>query len=252
MWYKGRDYVSLSKPMNFLPHVLWLASFAATDSSATLRHQGWGGVLRNGRRSFARTPCSRPLTTRLKTACATWLLPLLLLTPLAALQAQLTYVTNNGTITITGCTGISGAGATVVIPDRLPDPTNGLPVTAIGGYAFSSLSVTNVIIPNSVVSIGGYAFDGCKALGKVIIGNSVTTIGDYAFQECGLRNVIIPNSVISIGDYAFAGCAGLTNVIIPNKCPHHRGLCVCRLRWADQRDDPRWRHYHRGLCVRRL
>jgi hypothetical protein len=166
--------------------------------------------------SPARIHLLRPLSTRLRTVCATWLLPLLLLTPPAALQAQLTYVTNNATITITGYTGFPVFGFGVAIPDRLPDPANGLPVTAIGGYAFSSLPVTNVIIPNSVVSIGGYAFDGCKALGKVTIGNSVTTIGDHAFDGCGLGNVIIPNSIISLGDYAFYGCYRMTNLIIPN------------------------------------
>ena len=130
MWYKGRDYVSLSKPMNFLSHVLWLACLAATDSSATLRHQGWGGVSRGSCRSLARTPCSRRLSTRLRTACSTWLLPLLLLTPPAALQAQFTYTTNDGTITITKYTGSDG---TVIIPST----TNGLPTTSIASSAFS-------------------------------------------------------------------------------------------------------------------
>jgi hypothetical protein len=52
---------------------------------------------------------------------------LMLLTLPAPLQAQFTYTTNNGAITITQYTGPGGA---VVIPDTI----NGLPVTAIGGY----------------------------------------------------------------------------------------------------------------------
>ena len=43
----------------------------------------------------------------------------------AAVQAQFTYTTNNGTITITGYTGSGGA---VTIPGTI----NGLPVTSIG------------------------------------------------------------------------------------------------------------------------
>src|SRR5438552_3332655 len=50
---------------------------------------------------------------RLRTACATTLLPLLLLTLPATVRAQYDYTTNNGTITITGYPGHSGA---VTIP----------------------------------------------------------------------------------------------------------------------------------------
>src|SRR5260221_4676128 len=79
--------------------------------------------------------------------------PLLLLTFLllawpAAMQAQFTFFTNNGAITITGYTGSAGV---VVIPST----TNGYPVTRIGDNAFSDKhSLTSIIIPNSVTNIG--------------------------------------------------------------------------------------------------
>ena len=93
------------------------------------------------------------MARRLRTACATRLLPLLLLLALpAVVQAQFTYTTNNGTITITGYTGSGGA---VTIPSTI----NGLPVTSIGDYAFyNCTSLTSVTIPNSVTSIGDEAF----------------------------------------------------------------------------------------------
>jgi hypothetical protein len=53
----------------------------------------------------------------------------LLLLP-AAVQAQFTYTTNNGTITITG--GCPSSPGTVTIPSTI----NGLPVTRIGSQAF--------------------------------------------------------------------------------------------------------------------
>ena len=95
---------------------------------------------------------------RLRTACAARLLPLLLLLTLpAAVQAQFTYTTNNGTITITGYTGPGGA---VTIPSTI----NGLPVTSIGDWAFGDCtSLTSVTIPNSVTSIGTDAFDSAPA-----------------------------------------------------------------------------------------
>ena len=74
------------------------------------------------------------------------LVALLCLAPVAA-QAQYEYVTNNGTITITGYTG---PGGDVTIPDTI----NGLPVRSIGESAFAGCtSLTNVIIGNSVTSI---------------------------------------------------------------------------------------------------
>ena len=48
-----------------------------------------------------------------------------------AVQAQFTYVTNNGTITITGGSGGCPSGALTI-----PDTINGLPVTSIGDWAF--------------------------------------------------------------------------------------------------------------------
>src|SRR5687767_8739555 len=82
-----------------------------------------------------------------RTACVARLWPLLLwllLTLPAVVQAQFSYTTNNGTITITGYTGPGGA---VVIPATI----NGRPVTRIGDQAFYyETSVTGITIPNSV------------------------------------------------------------------------------------------------------
>ena len=70
------------------------------------------------------------MTDRFRIVCAVKLLPLLLLLALpAAVQAQFTYTTNDGTITITGYTGPSG-------DLTIPDTITGLPVANIGGGAF--------------------------------------------------------------------------------------------------------------------
>ena len=77
------------------------------------------------------------------------LLPLLLVLMLpAVVQAQFTFTTNNGTITIIGYAGPGGA---VTIPDTI----NGCPVTAIGTNAFyDCFSLTRVTIPSNVTGIG--------------------------------------------------------------------------------------------------
>jgi len=176
------------------------------------------------------------------------LLTLLLLALPAAVQAEdYTYMTNDGSITITS---YSGPGGAVIIPDMI----TGLPVTSIGSYAFSDCtSLTNVTIPNSVTSIGDRAFHLCIRLSVITvepsnlayssvdgvlfnqnqtaliqypaakngsqytIPNTVTNIGDSGFFHChGLTSVTIPNSVNRIGGWAFSGCDSLTSVTIPN------------------------------------
>ena len=146
-----------------------------------------------------------------RAACASKLLPLLLLLTLpAAVQAQFIYTTNNGTITITAYTGSGG----VVIPATI----NGMPVTAIGEYAFScNSSLGGVTIGNNVTSIEDWAFWDCLNLTSVTILSSVTTIGSNAFRSCtNLQGVTIGNSVTNIGSFAFLFCTSLSSVTIPS------------------------------------
>ena len=166
-----------------------------------------------------------------------------LLLALPAAQAQFTFTTNNGAITITQYTG---RGTNVTVPDW----TNGYPVTSLAAQAFASCAaLTNITIGTNVTSIkmpvayacpllaaftvntnnpayssvAGVLFDKQQTtliefpLAKAssyTIPNSVTNIGMAAFESCGLTNVAIPNSVTIIGDTAFFACNSLTNVTI--------------------------------------
>ena len=142
-----------------------------------------------------------------------WLLLQLLVQLLlpVAVQAQFLYVTNNGTLTITGYTGAGGA---VTIPDTIND----LPVINIGAYAFYNKSnLSSVTILGNVSSIGDKAFSRCWEITIAALGNGLINIGNWAFHECAsLVDITIPDTVISIGSDVFSHCGRLTNVVIGN------------------------------------
>ncbi len=135
-----------------------------------------------------------------------------------ASQAQFTYITNgDSTITITGYTG---SGGDVTIPGSF----NGYPVTSIGAGAFLGSVLTNVTIPNSVITIGNGAFEYCSGLTNVTIGGSVITIGSAAFAYCaGLTSVTIPDRVTNIAADAFPFCYALTNIAVDVANPSYAG-----------------------------
>ena len=86
--------------------------------------------------------------------------------------------------------------------------------TSIGNTAFSyCVSLSSIIIPNSVTSIGDGAFGNCSGLTSVTISDTVTSIGISAFGSCnGLTSAVIGSGVTSIGNNAFAGCINLFTI----------------------------------------
>ena len=176
------------------------------------------------------------------------ILAAVLLTLPGLAQAQLSYTTTNGTITITGGCPTSPGALTI------PETINGLPVTSVGDRAFSHCkSLTSITIPSSVTNIGNQAFQACTSLtaievdpanpiytslsgvlfnkgqtrliaypggktGAYIIPDTVNVIGSYAFSYCAsLTSITIPNSVRSIWPWAFWYCTSLASITIPNR-----------------------------------
>ncbi|MBQ9736423.1 MAG: leucine-rich repeat protein [Clostridia bacterium] len=114
------------------------------------------------------------------------------------------------TYTVTGL--LSGAGASVVIPEKV----NGYPIVAIADGAFKDVvTLKEITIPNTVKTIGEHAFEGCTALEGVIIPHSVTAIGRYAFTGCSsLASVRLSASINTVSAHLFKDCTALTEVVV--------------------------------------
>ena len=104
-----------------------------------------------------------------------------------------------------GCISLTS----IIIPDS---------VTSIGVYAFEyCASLKSITIPDSVPLVGPGAFSNCTNLTSVTIQNGVMYIGNEAFANCtSLTGITIPDSVTWIGRYSFGGCTNLTSITIPN------------------------------------
>jgi hypothetical protein len=93
-------------------------------------------------------------------------------------QMLLTWTTNDGNITITGCSNLCGT-STLTLPGTL----NGLPVTAIGANAFANLTNLTVLnFPNSITNIEADAFAGCTRLVSIYFSDNAPAVDPSAFS----------------------------------------------------------------------
>ena len=85
----------------------------------------------------------------------------------------LTVSASGGNYTVSGYT--SGSG-------DLDLRNTGINITAIGASAFyGKTSITNVFLPNTVVSIGDQAFRGMANLTNVVLSANLVSLGGWAF-----------------------------------------------------------------------
>lgn len=119
--------------------------------------------------------------------------------------SDLLYTVENNEITITGITK-----SVEVL--QIPSMIDGVIVTTIGSYAFNgNTSITNILLPNTIVEIEEYAFIGCSNLLSINFEEGLNKIGTHAFAYCpNLKSIYIPVSVSIIEMYAFRNCYTLT------------------------------------------
>lgn len=116
----------------------------------------------------------------------------------------------------------------------IPETYKGLPVIAIGEWAFSECyNLTSAIIPDSVTEIGAGAFYRCIRLTDVSFSKNVTCIKEKAFENCScLTEVWIPSSVTEVGDSAFSSCNNLEDIYLSDF------LQWCTIDWGNEDNLP--------------
>jgi hypothetical protein len=85
--------------------------------------------------------------------------------------------------------------------------------TTLFANAFGFSGLTQITLPENVITISSGTFYDCKKLNTIIMKNNVQYIDAYAFKRCSsLTNVVLSTSLTTIGFQAFAN-SGLQNVV---------------------------------------
>lgn len=116
------------------------------------------------------------------------------------------WTTANGEVTITAY-----IGDTTITSVTVPAAIDGLPVTTIASYAFSSNRyLISISLPHTLTTINNHAFSYCARLQSLTMPTGVTTIGRYAFYYCSSLQGTLQLIDAEIPSNAFTGCKGLT------------------------------------------
>ena len=109
---------------------------------------------------------------------------------------------------------LSASGQLYVEGTKVTDLTLPNTVISIKDYAFYGAALNSVTLHNRMASVGISAFAGTP-IKTLSIGTGMTTIGKNAFQNCSkLTKVVIPDNIVTIEGRAFNGCSGLSRLTI--------------------------------------
>jgi hypothetical protein len=100
-----------------------------------------------------------------------------------------------------------------------------LTVTNIGSYAFQGSRVTNLFIPNGLLTIQDWSFNGGGPK-TLDLPDSLVNIGPNAFYVNPLVDVTLGSGLTNIGDYAFSSCSFLRHVRFRGNAPTLAGSHV--------------------------
>ena len=91
----------------------------------------------------------------------------------------------------------------------------------IADYAVSDPYLTEVVLPDSVITIGKGAFDGSGNLKEIVLPDSLRYIYGSAFYGTAIEKIEIPASVEYIDTGAFFECDSLTEINVAPDNPYY-------------------------------
>ena len=132
-------------------------------------------------------------------------------------------VTSIGSSAFYGCNALTNVYYNGSVADWCQidfDYSSSNPLYNDANFYINNQLVTDLVIPDEVITIKNYAFPGCTSLTSVTIPNSVTNVGEYAFYGCtSLTSVTIGNKVQDINSNTFSGCSQLDTITCLGSVP---------------------------------
>lgn len=123
---------------------------------------------------------------------------------------------NEVSVTNKSNTGDSYSGV-VTIPPSVNYNGSNYKVTSIADFAFYKCeNLTNISLPESILSIGAQSFRFCSKLTRIDLPESVVSLGSFAFGGCSsVKEIQLSPSLKEIPYCCFIGCP-LTKLDLPN------------------------------------
>lgn len=120
----------------------------------------------------------------------------------------------------------TGSGGDVVVPGQIGTGT----VDVIDGSAFSSGTITSLVLPDTLLELRQSAVSWCAGLRSVTLPDSLIVIGAQNLYSCdALTEVTIPAGVRYIGPRSLAYCASLSSVTFEGVCPVIGAQCFTQI-----------------------
>lgn len=83
-------------------------------------------------------------------------------------------------------------------------------VTSIGQRAFEDMTAVVTLDLGGTATVGRMAFSGCTSLTEAVLPDSVIAVGDFAFAECSsLKTVTLSAKLVTMGEGVFESCPSL-------------------------------------------
>lgn len=91
-------------------------------------------------------------------------------------------------------------------------------VEEIAEYALYRCMATEIILPNSVITLGANSFYNCFNLKSIVLSDNITVLPNQCFYGCNaLETVILPENLTTINTANFRACTALKKVVFKSK-----------------------------------